>query len=432
MRQYFYALLIVSAIIGFTHADSDCASLNYCSAHGQCQNGVCVCHSGWGFDDCSLSTTGCESNCFGHGQCLNGTCSCTKGFVGELCNQVTLLCPQNCSGHGICHEGSCVCLPGLWTGDACDVEIYSCPLSLNNCTGNGECAPITQTENAQWVCNCFDGFCGESCDKVCGKCANNCSGHGICFGTECTCDIGFGGVDCSFVEEIYSCPNNCSGRGHCKQVNATSTYKCFCEDCFSGADCSKTRTFCPGNCSGQGVCQCDGTCSCQNGYTGVACEQIIETCSSNQFCSGNGLCNNGTCKCNPGFAGKYCSLACHTGGGNSTVGCNADKNHGTCVANADSTNASCVCKPEYKGVGCQLATTTNTLDDYVNGWNPIGTIIIGFVGAAVVLLIGGFVFNHIKGKRGLSTVPGADHIRSKLLGSSEFKIEENQRNASNY
>jgi len=306
-------------------------------------------------------------------------------------------------------------------------------LSLNNCTGNGDCAPTAQTENSPWVCTCNEGFCGASCNIVCGNCLNNCSGQGICSGGVCSCDVGFTGADCSFVEEIYSCPNNCTGRGYCRQTNVTNSgFKCFCQDCFSGPDCSQARIFCPGNCSGQGVCQCDGTCACQNGYTGVACEQVVETCSSNMFCSGNGFCKNGTCKCNPGFAGQFCSYACHTGGGNSTVGCNADKNHGSCVMSASGTNASCVCKPEYTGVGCQSDTVHSVWESYVKGWNPIGTIIAGFIGVGVILLIGGFVYNHYKGKRGLSTVPGVDHVRSKIMASSEFKIEENQRNASNY
>jgi len=103
-----------------------------------------------------------------------------------------------------------------------------------------------------------------------------------------------------------------------------------------------------------------------------------------------------------------------------------------CIA-SDNGTAYCVCKPEYSGVGCEAETTQGSLDEYVRGWNPIGTIILGIVGAAIIVFVGGFAYNFAKGKRGLNCVPGIQQARSKV-GGDEYKAigGPDQRNASNY
>ncbi len=34
---------------------NDCKDFNYCNGHGICQNGQCICNTGWTNYDCSIS-----------------------------------------------------------------------------------------------------------------------------------------------------------------------------------------------------------------------------------------------------------------------------------------------------------------------------------------------------------------------------------------
>ncbi|KAE9306153.1 hypothetical protein PR003_g21313 [Phytophthora rubi] len=83
----------------------------------------------------------------------------------------------------------------------------------------------------------------------------------------------------------YTCPNYCSSRGLCLTQGL-----CTCPNGWSGPDCSIAS--CPlgeawadqvigtddghnlAPCSNRGVCELDtGTCTCDSGFTGAACER---------------------------------------------------------------------------------------------------------------------------------------------------------------
>jgi len=385
-----------------------------CTGHGQCRESGCVCHDGFGGYNCAGVTTNCPNFCKGHGSCLDGVCTCDKGYKGEDCGRVdpSYGCVSNCSGHGFCDVSgaspSCICMPSFWSGEACNVESSLCPVELNGCSGHGICEPTSLLDSSSpWVCKCEVGFCGTSCNRVCPQCLNNCTGHGVCSGTVCTCDAGFSGEDCSLVVAIAECTNNCSGHGHCQQVSGQ--YQCVCEPNYSGASCSLSGGLCPGNCSAKGECMPDGTCSCFSGYQGVACETALGNCEAHNNCSANGVCKNGICQCFPGFSGLDCSIACHTGG-IADIGCNADKGHGICV------NGTCVCKEgEWAGVGCETRVHGSSAEAIVSTSFPVGVIVVCIVGAALVLLLIGGVYNYVKkGKKWLQAVPGYDVVRTTV------------------
>ena len=70
---------------------------------------------------------------------------------------------------------------------------------------------------------------------------------------------------------------------------------------------SHLRLGCPANCSDHGICDDDGSCDCDDGWTGELCDQ--EVCPSN--CSGNGECDLqlSECICSDFYTGEFFKLS---------------------------------------------------------------------------------------------------------------------------
>ncbi|XP_033624614.1 fibropellin-1-like [Asterias rubens] len=98
---------------------------------GQCDNGQCICESGYEGDDCSVQIDYCRSS-----PCSDGTC-------------VTLV-----------NSFKCECGP-FHQGDLCDVLIDN-PCSMSPCV-NGECITSEEQPNG-YQCTCKEGFYGFTCD----------------------------------------------------------------------------------------------------------------------------------------------------------------------------------------------------------------------------------------------------------------------------
>lgn len=102
-----------------------------------------------------------------------------------------------------------------------------------------------------------------------------------------------------FVFEVEGrCANNCNGNGICDKYS-----RCICHKGYMGGDCSlRTCPVAPAwadipygtdlahadsECSNKGICnRATGICSCQEGFSGAACEHM--SCSAN--CNGYGTC----------------------------------------------------------------------------------------------------------------------------------------------
>ena len=69
------------------------------------------------------------------------------------------------------------------------------PLCPRDCMGRGLCT-------GSGVCICNETFSGAACDRASSRCPAQCSGHGSCSVDGCTCDIGYGGDDCSAVRPV--------------------------------------------------------------------------------------------------------------------------------------------------------------------------------------------------------------------------------------
>ena len=65
---------------------------------------------------------------------------------------------------------------------------------------------------------------------------------------------------------------------------------------------------CPQQCSGHGLCLTSGTCKCEAGYAGDACDGILEV---RENCNNHGTCirkanNSYSCKCDSQCGGALC------------------------------------------------------------------------------------------------------------------------------
>ena len=106
-------------------------------------------------------------------------------------------------------------------------------------------------------------------------------------------------------------------------------------------------------CSNRGKCsdgrEGDGTCTCNWGYTGPACDRICPGGLSKP-CNGRGLCTSlEGCSCNEGWAGTDCTVECQGGVDNP---CNG---HGTCLSGAGGeTPGSCACGYGWSGLACDI------------------------------------------------------------------------------
>ncbi|XP_042323043.1 stabilin-2 isoform X2 [Sceloporus undulatus] len=173
------------------------------------------------------------------------------------------------------------------------------------------------------------------------------------------CCAGFFGTQCEPCPGLVG--NTCFGNGICLDgINGTGS--CECETGFEGVACNrcikgKYGTNCDQDCTCiHGRCNSgikgDGTCECDVGWRGVKCENEIKDDECNGTCHSSANCflnPGGTayCQCAAGFKGNgtYCTAinACETSNG----GCSTKAE---CKRTTPG-NRVCVCKAGYTGDG---------------------------------------------------------------------------------
>eukprot|EP00736_Rhodelphis_marinus_P008219 Rmarinus@m.26736 len=267
----------------------------------------------------------------------------------------------------------------------------------------GDCV----VENFAVVCDCFDGYTGNSCDMP--VCDLGC-GMGTCVSpNECECADGSdGGSDGSSCEEPVSTPGETATLTDdttaapsttaaptsttaapstsymtsptegcdCVYGSCNTLGICVCDDGYSGLLCD--TSICPdgyyymdGTCVydycdflGDYACsfhgQCTNTaqyyeCSCDSGYEGTYCSDPV--CSND--CSGNGDCvGPEECSCYCDWSATYCWSGdeCDVPDCSALNNCN---DHGTCT----DLNV-CECDGDYSGDACDLLSCPNDCSNH--------------------------------------------------------------------
>eukprot|EP00505_MAST-04D_sp_SCG-Rhode-Island_P002219 Stramenopile-MAST_4_protein_2219 len=195
---------------------------------------------------------------------------------------------------------------------------------------------------------------GASCEAK--TCSKNCTGRGVCDKNgECLCNPDWMGISC----EKPACPYACHGNGKC--VEGT----CKCDDMWSGEACEQRQYWCPKDCSGRGTCvkSTNGTHSCKcnklpvkaavrsslkamfegQQWAGPACDTLSCPANDNgEECSLHGSCKNGKCQCDELYSGHMCQIS------SCKDGCNF---HGTCKKGPNGV-AFCKCEDGFAGSDC--------------------------------------------------------------------------------
>ena len=126
--------------------------------------------------------------------------------------------------------------------------------------------------------------------------------------TQCTCDSGYTGSDCSI--DINDCENMPCGMGQC--IDEVGNFTCNCSTGYTGRLCKVNIDDCDGVDCNNGKCN-DGingfNCTCNPDFVGEFCDEVINDCVDLP-CQNMGTCVDGvlnfTCNCLDNFGGQLC------------------------------------------------------------------------------------------------------------------------------
>ncbi|CDW54108.1 Putative crumbs log 2b [Trichuris trichiura] len=143
----------------------------------------------------------------------------------------------------------------------CNTEGKKLPLCIVTHKGSKKCFPCSSPIPKEYIngtsyvcftenitkcrvrddkCDCEDGYEGEFCLNVKGKCTNDvCKNKGYCVpmpnSYKCICPGGVTGQNCELDFQNECTGVDCSGRGTCKDL--ANNFECHCESPYNGSMC---------------------------------------------------------------------------------------------------------------------------------------------------------------------------------------------------
>uniref|UniRef100_A0A8C3DK14 Laminin subunit beta 4 n=1 Tax=Corvus moneduloides TaxID=1196302 RepID=A0A8C3DK14_CORMO len=381
--------------------NANCSKLGgqcQCKANvvGRCCDTCSAGSYGFGFHGCyacechpqgSLSTL-CDQ--------VTGQCSCRREVDGQRCSRCLAgyfgfphCRPCPCNGHAeLCDPLTGVCLNchGFTAGSHCERCMdgyYGNPLAGEPCrpcmcpgapTSNRYFARscYQDSQSAQLVCNCLEGYSGNQCDECPSGFYKNPSSPGLdCAPCPCNNNIDLTDPEsCNRVTgECTKCLHNTHGANcqFCKPGYFGSALNQNCQSCMCNLA-GVHPAMCPG---GDAACLCDpatGACPCLPNVLGATCDQCAsgywdlasgkgcQTCDCDPKNSQSNQCNQvtGQCPCKPGYSGRCCNECEENYFGNpqmhcASCECNLDgTRHPTC----DKATGACNCRAGVTGRLC--------------------------------------------------------------------------------
>ncbi|KAH9505771.1 hypothetical protein Btru_055742 [Bulinus truncatus] len=299
---------------------NECSKTNLynCPSNSTCNNTVggydCLCLPGFNknistnqcddIDECKDNTFTCPSdsacnntvggyNC----NCISGyfrnftskTCQvCQPFYYGEFCSQS---CACNSSNANSCNNvnGTCSC-KSQWRGTDCTTDVDECQENTHTCLNNSHCTNV----NGGYTCDCNPGYFKNTTSNSCQTCACNMSNAVSCdpISGSCVCNSSWQGLTCN--NDVDECSNtnlnNCPSNSTCN--NTLGGYECLCtsgfkknistnkcDECVADRYGYNCNNVCSCNTSNSACNKTDGTCKCNSGWTGAACNDDINECN---------------------------------------------------------------------------------------------------------------------------------------------------------
>ncbi len=164
-------VLALVLLVGFAACTDDepCDNLDCGPNSVGCEEGVCICETGWFGANCEQF----DCSIYGDEGCVNGTCNeitgeceCDEGWYGADCSSSnpvdgTDTCEDiDCGPNAVdCVDGVCICADGFFGADCSSTD----PCTDVVC-GDNEVA--VALDDVTCDCECAPGFGGENCDEL--------------------------------------------------------------------------------------------------------------------------------------------------------------------------------------------------------------------------------------------------------------------------